>query len=169
MNSFVRAGTIAISLVLAAPVLAAQQTQGDVHASYSVGTTTHSASWGGGLGAQTTFGSEAAPVKFNIEPAVDYLKQEKSGPSQTSLALSAALQFGGKSTVNPYVGASAGATWSGGSAKQWDGARLGLESTVGAQVQLGASGSSAKVEESFGYVRGQEHSLGTSVGLLFSF
>ena len=169
MTSHVRAGSFAIALALAAPVLAAQQTQGDVHANYSVGTTTHSASWGGGVGAQTTFGSDSAPVKFNVEPSVDYLKQEKSGPSQTSLALSAAFQFGGKSTVNPYVGASAGANWSGGSAKQWEGARLGLESALGAQVKLGSSGSSAKIEESFGYVRGQEHSLGTSVGLLFSF
>lgn len=169
MKKLVRVGAIAVALVVAAARVSAQQSQADVHANHSIGTTTHSASWGGGVGAQATFGAESAPVKFNIEPTVDYLKQENSGPSQTSAALSAALQVGGKSTVNPYVGGSIGANWSGGSGKQWDGAKLGLESAVGAQVKLGNSGSSAKIEESFGYVRGQEHSLGTSVGLLFSF
>jgi hypothetical protein len=70
--------------------------------------------------------------------------------------------------VNPYLGGSASANWSGGSAKQWAGSRLGVESVLGAQVKLGGSGSSAKIEESFGYVRGAEHSVGTTVGLLFS-
>jgi hypothetical protein len=44
MSSFVRVGAFAIALVAGAPQLSGQQTQGDAHANYSIGTTTHSSS-----------------------------------------------------------------------------------------------------------------------------
>jgi hypothetical protein len=149
--------------------MAAQQTQLDLHGNYAVGTDTHAKSWGGGAGVQTTFGSKTDPINLSAAPSLDYLKQEQGGPSQTTLSLDLDVQPGGSGTVTPYAGLSAGANWSGGSAKQWEGARLGLETLAGAQVKLGGSHVSAKGEERFGYVKGQEHTLTTRLGVLVSF
>jgi hypothetical protein len=154
---------------LSPATLAAQQTQLDVHGNYAVGTQTHGKSWGGGLGAQATFGGKSSPVDVSIAPSVDYLEQEHGGPSQTTASVDLDVQPGGSATVTPYAGVSAGANWSGGSAKQWQGARLGLETLAGAQVKLGASRVTAKGEERFGYVNGQEHTLTTRLGVLISF
>ena len=144
----------------------AQQPQLDLHGSMAVGTSSHNKSWGGGAGAQFTVGDK--PVKVSLSPGIDYLKQENSGPSQTSLSLDLNLQPGRNSPVTPYVGASASANWSGGDAKQWEGSRLGLETMAGAQVKFGSSSVSAKAEERFGYVKGQEHTLTTRLGVLIS-
>jgi len=115
---------------------------------------------------QVTVGSQ--PVKVSLAPSLDYLKQENSGPSQTSLSADLDVQPGGNSPVTPYAGVSAGANWSGGNNKQWEGSRLGLETLAGVQVKLGGSSVSAKGEERFGYVKGQEHTLTTRIGVLIS-
>ena len=148
--------------------LPAQQTQLDLHGNLAVGTTTHLKSWGGGIGAQTTFGSSSSPLKFSLSPSFDVLKQEHGGPTQTTLSLDANIQPPGQLTVTPYIGGSASANWSGGDAKQWSGARLGIEMLAGATVKLSSS-LKAKAEERFGYVDGQEHTLTTRVGVLVSF
>jgi hypothetical protein len=152
-----------------APACLMAQTQLDVHANYSTGTTTHNKSWGGGIGAQSTFGAKSSPIALSVAPSLDYLKQQNGGPSQTTVSADLDVQPGGSSTVTPYVGVSAGANWSGGSGKMWQGSKLGLETIAGAQVKLGLSGSSVKAEERFGYVREQEHTLTTRVGFLISF
>jgi hypothetical protein len=122
-----------------------------------------------GAGVQLTFGGSSSPVSLSAAPSLDYLKQEHAGPSQTSASLDLDLQPGGSSSVTPYAGVSAGANWSGGPAKQWEGARLGMEMLAGAQGKLGSSRVSAKGEERFGYVKGQEHTLATRLGVLLSF
>ena len=115
---------------------------------------------------QGTVGSQ--PVKVSVAPSIDYLKQENSGPSQTSLSADIDVQPGGNSTVTPYAGVSAGANWSGGDNKQWEGARIGLETLAGVQVKLGGSSVTTKGEERFGYVKGQEHTLTTRIGVLIT-
>jgi len=159
----------AVSAPLAAASLQAQQTQLDVHGNYVVGTSTHNKSWGGGVGMQTTFGGKTSPIAISTAPSIDYLKQENGGPSQTTVSLDLDLQPGGNATVVPYAGVSAGANWSGGSGKMWDGAKLGLETLAGAQFKLGTSGASLKAEERFGFVKSQEHTLTTRAGFLVSF
>jgi len=160
---------LAASAPLAATSLHAQQTQLDVHGNYAVGTSTHNKSWGGGVGVQTTFGGKTSPIAVSTAPSIDYLKQENGGPSQTIISLDVDVQPGGSGTVVPYAGLSAGANWSGGSGKMWDGAKLGLETLAGAQFKLGNSGASVKAEERFGYVKTQEHTLTTRAGFLVSF
>ena len=84
-------------------------------------------------------------------------------------SLDAVAQVGG-GALTPYVGGSVGANWSTGDEAQSSGARGGLETMAGVQVKLGASDKapSLKLEERFGYVRGQEHALGTRIGLVLS-
>jgi len=161
--------SLCIIAVAALPVRgAAQESQLDVHGNWVTGTSTHAKSWGGGVALQTTLGGKSSAIAFSIAPGLDYLKQEMGGPSQTTAALDVNVQLGGSATVKPYAGASASANWSGGSAKMWDGAKLGLETMAGAQVKIDASSLSAKAEERFGYVQGQEHTLTTRVGLLIT-
>jgi hypothetical protein len=160
---------LALGAPLAAAPLHAQQTQLDVHGNYVFGTSTHNKSWGGGLGMQSTFGGKTSPIALSAAPSIDYLKQENGGPSQTTVSLDLDLQPGGNATVVPYAGVSAGANWSGGSGKMWDGAKLGLETLAGAQFKLGKSGASVKAEERFGFVKSQEHTLTTRAGFLISF
>jgi hypothetical protein len=143
----------------------AQDIQFDSHGNFAVGTHSHSTSWGAGIGLQTTFGSSNAPAKLSVSPGFDYLKQTHGGPSQESLSLDANLQRGGSGTVTPYAGASASANWSSGAAKQWQGTELGLETTGGVQIKTGEM-LTLKAEERFGYVKGQEHTLTTRVGVL---
>ena len=159
---------VACSVALATAPLHAQQTQLDVHGNHSVGTSTHNKSWGGGAGVQTTFGGKTSPVAISTSPSVDYLKQENGGPSQTSVTIDLDVQPGGNGTVVPYAGVSAGANWSGGAGKMWDGAKLGLETAGGVQLKLTPS-ASVRAEERFGYVKTQEHTLTTRVGFLVSF
>jgi hypothetical protein len=143
----------------------AQETQLDVHGNFAVGTSSHSRSWGAGIGPQITFGASSAPVKLSVSPGVDYLRQEGGGPSQESLSIDANAQPGGSSAVIPYVGASASANWSSGTGRQWEGAKLGLETMGGVQIKV-SSATTLKVEERFGYVEGQEHALATRLGVL---
>src|SRR5690242_5097800 len=138
-----RMGNPALALLVAVTVMLlparvnAQQTQLDLHGNLAVGTSSHNKSWGAGAGVQVTVGSQ--PVKVSLAPSLDYLKQENSGPSQTSLSADLDVQPGGNSPVTPYAGVSAGANWSGGNNKQWEGSRLGLETLAGVQVKLGGS------------------------------
>jgi hypothetical protein len=143
----------------------AQDTQLDIHGNFAVGTDSHSKSWGAGVGPQVTFGSSNAPIRLSMSPGFDYLRQEHGGPSQESLSLDANLQPGGSSTVTPYVGASASANWSSGTGRQWEGAKLGLETMGGVQIKAGGT-VTLKAEERFGYVEGEEHALTTRVGVL---
>ena len=162
-----RAAALAAITAIALPSwMRAQETQLDVHGSLSVGTETHTKAWGAGVAPQFTFGGSQAPVKVSLAPGFDYLKQEDGGPSQENLSLDVGVQPGGSSTVTPYVGASASANWSSGSGKQCEGAKLGLETMAGLQVKTGTGPVSIKVEERFGYVEDQEHTLTTRLGIL---
>jgi hypothetical protein len=144
----------------------AQESQLDLHGNFAVTTDSHTRSWGAGVGGQFTFGPTSAPLRVSLSPSLDYLKQQSSGPSQETLSVDASVQPGGSSTITPYVGASAGANWSSGAGKQWEGTKLGLELLGGAQVKLGSGPATLKAEERFGYVDGQEHTLTTRVGVL---
>jgi len=159
----------ALALLSVPRVATSQQAQLDLHGDLVVGTSTHNKSWGGGVGAQIALNSSSSPVVVSVSPSVDYVKQQNDGPSQTSLSADVDVQPGGSSTVTPYAGVSAGANWSGGSNKQWTGSELGLEMLAGAQVKLGGSKVTAKAEERFGYVKDQEHTLTTRLGVLLSF
>ena len=148
----------------------AQQRQIDIHGNYSRGTATHTNAWGVGPNLQFSWGGSHAPLMLGTALGLDYLKQEQGGPSQWNLSTDITVQPGGGGSLTPYVGGSAGANWSTGSASQWSGARLGLEAIGGLQLKIpGLSGISWKAEERFGYIRGQEHTLGTRVGVATSF
>ena len=163
-------GTSFLATVLLATPAAAQEMQGDVHGNYARGTQSHANSWGAGAQVQATWGGKSAPVKLGTSAGVDYTKQEKSGPSQTSLGADVTLQPGGSGSLVPYAGGSISSNWSGGDAKQWTGAKMGHEKLAGVQIKSSALGSiSWKAEERFGYVRGQEHTLATRVGVVMSF
>lgn len=165
MRNAARAMLVVLSL--AGMPLAAQQSSAEVHANYVRTTVSKSNAWGGGAQLQLTAGGKKAPLQVNSSVGVDWTKQDNNGPSQTSLSYDAVVQPGGSGTVTPYLGGSVGANWSGGSNKQWDGAKLGLEAVGGLQVKLGLSGVSWKVEERYGYVREQsDHNLTTRVGVV---
>lgn len=153
--------------VMAAPA-AGQQRQADLHANYARMTRSESNAWGAGAALQLTWGGKQAPVNVGTSVGADYLKQEQGGPSQTSVTGDATLQPGGGGSVTPYAGGSVSANWSGGSNKQWSGTKVGLETLAGLQLKLGGS-LSGKAEERYGYVRGQEHTLTTRLGILVSF
>jgi hypothetical protein len=146
-------------------VAAQQQRQGEVHANYSRQTQSKSNAWGAGTQLQLVWGAKHAPVVLGTSLGGDYLKQENGGPTSWNTSADAVVEPGGNGAVTPYAGASAGANWSTGTGAQWTGARLGLETLGGVQFRIGAA--SAKLEERFGYVRGQEHNLGTRFGLQF--
>ena len=160
----------ALFIISAYPALAySQERIADIHLDYARGTTSHQNSWGAGAALQLTWGGSHAPAKVSTSIGGDYMKQENSGPSQTSASLDIALQPGGSSAFTPYAGGSVSSNWSGGATKQWTGARLGLESLAGFQFKPSPDASIAwKAEERFGYVRGQEHTLATRLGILIS-
>lgn len=161
---------MALAACLTAGTAAAQQSTGDVHASYQRTTVSKANAWGVGAQYQLTFGGKQAPLQLNTSLGADWIKQENNGPSTTSLSYDATTQPGGSGSLMPYVGGSVSANWSGGNNKQWDGAKLGLEAIGGLQVKLGLSGVSWKVEERYGYVREQsDHTLTTRVGVMVSF
>jgi hypothetical protein len=160
---------MALAICLTAAPAAAQQSVGDVHADYVRGTVSKSNAWGAGAQYQLTFGGKHAPLQLNTSLGLDWVKQDNNGPSQTSLSYDATTQPGGSGSFLPYVGGSVSANWSGGSNKQWDGAKLGLEAVAGLQVKLGLNGVAWKVEERYGYVREQaDHTLTTRVGIVIS-
>jgi hypothetical protein len=152
----------------AIPACATAQAQLDVHGNFARGTSTHTNSWGAGIGIQGTIAGKSSLIAISAAPSFDYLKQENGGPAQEALSLDLDLQPGGTGMVTPYVGASAGANWSSGSGKQWDGTKLGLEAAGGVQLKVGTSALSLKGEERFGYVKGQDHTLTTRFGVLIS-
>ena len=158
-----------VAAACAARPAGAQEAQGDVHANYSRGTDTGTNAWGAGINFQLTFGGKA-PLNLGTSAGLDYLKQEDGGPGQVNLSYDAVLQPGGDGSITPYAGGSVSANWSVGDAKQWDGAKLGLDAIAGLQFTVKALGDlSWKLEERFGYVRGQEHTLGTRRGVAISF
>ena len=172
-----RCRTVAVSLcacvaTLAAPVAVQGQSQrqAEVHANHSRGTTSKADALGAGAQVQLVWGASRALAKLGTSLGADWTKQEAGGPNQWNASLDAVVQVGGSGSVTPYAGGSVGANWSTGDGAQWSGARLGLESIGGVQVKLGAGSSapSLKAEERFGYVRGQEHTLATRLGIQFS-
>ncbi|MDQ6828592.1 MAG: hypothetical protein M3081_06970 [Gemmatimonadota bacterium] len=155
---------------IAVTTVRAQESQVEVHGNYVYGTRSKSNAWGVGGNYQLTWGGSSAPVKLATSIGPDYTKQEKGGPSQTSLSVDATLEPGGDAAVTPYAGGSASANWSGGDQKQWSGTKLGREVVAGASFKLGASSKlSGNVEERYGYVDGQEHTLTSRLGLALSF
>ena len=146
-------------------ISAQQQRQGELHANYSRQTQSKSNAWGAGTQLQLVWGAKHAPVVLGTSFGGDYLKQENGGPNSWNTSADAVLQPGGNSTVTPYAGGSVGANWSTGVGAQWAGARLGLETLGGVQFKIGTA--SAKLEERFGYVRGQEHTLASRFGFQF--
>lgn len=166
-----RAAALAIALATPALLQAQDQRQVDVHANYSRATQTETNSWGAGTQVQLVWGSSSAPVKLGTSLGGDFLKQEAGGPTQVNTSLDGVVQLGTGGAVTPYAGGSGGANWSVGDDAQWSGARVGLEAIAGLSVSLGPSGSSpsVKAEERFGYVHGQEHALGTRLGVAFPF
>ena len=158
-----------LAAALVATPAAAQQFQADVHGNYGRGTHSHADAWGAGGQVQATWGARNAPLKLATSAGIDYTKQD-AGPTQTSVGSDITLQPGGGGSLVPYAGGSLGANWSSGHAKQWTGARLGLETLAGVQITLPAMGAlSWRLEERFGYVRGQEHTLSTRLGVAASF
>ena len=165
-----KAGMSLIFFVCTAGIAGAQERNLDLHLDYARGTSSHANSWGAGAAAQLTWGGNSAPAKVSTSLGADYTKQENSGPSQTSVSLDVTAQPGGSSALTPYAGGSTSANWSGGDAKQWNGAKLGLEVLGGLQFKPSPNSNLAwKAEERFGYVRGQEHTLSTRLGVLISF
>ena len=160
-------GTLVLLATLGVAPAAAQKPGGELHGNYSRTTGTHTQSWGAGTLFAVTLGGKA-PLNANTSLGLDYLKQEKGGPGEVTVSYDAVLQPGGNSTVTPYAGGSVGANWSTGDQKAWNGAKLGLETIGGVQVKVGTSGVAWKLEERFGYVRGQEHTLTTRLGVVFS-
>ena len=157
----------AFAAVAGAP-LGAQQSSVEAHANFARTTQTHLSSWGGGTQYQLLFGGTQQPVQLGSSLGVDYQKQEKGGPSETSGALDVTAQPGGDSPVTPYVGGSVSENWlSGGGAPS--GAKLGLEYIIGAQVKLEPKGPlSLHAEVRPGYVRTQEHSISYRLGVAMS-
>src|SRR5215213_814524 len=154
----VSTAAVAGTALVPGSMAAQQQRQGELHANYSRQTQSKSNAWGAGTQLQLVWGAKHAPVVLGTSFGGDYLKQENGGPNSWNTSADAVLQPGGNSTVTPYAGGSVGANWSTGDAAQWSGARLGTELIGGAQVKLGTgSPLSAKLEERFGYVNGQEH------------
>ena len=159
-----------LSLAISATAGAQSQREADAHGNFSRGTSSRSNAWGAGAQVQLVWGASGAPVQLGTSLGGDYTKAD-DGPAQWNASADAVVQPGGGHSVTPYVGAGAGANWSSGSSAEWRRARLGLDMLAGAQVKLGSRSSAPnlKAEERFGYVRGQEHTLATRLGIAVSF
>jgi hypothetical protein len=152
-----------------AGVAAAQQPSVDLHADYARGTMTHSNSWGGGAALQLTFGGSTAPIQVNTSLAGDYLKQSQGGPGTAILGYDLTFQPGGNNAITPYAGAGASLNWSTGDNKSWEGAKAGYDAIGGLQLTFSFLPSIKwKVEERFGYINKEEHTLQTRAGILIS-
>ncbi len=162
-----RIGAAALTLV-AAHRAGAQQTQLDLHGDFAHATSSGSNSWGAGVALPLTWGAKSAPIRIATSPGFDWTKQTGGGSSQESLSLDVTAQPGGNSTVTPYAGGSVGSNWSSGTGQQWQGARLGLEALAGLQMTLQQNKLSAKVEERYGFIRGNDHMWTTRAGVLIS-
>jgi hypothetical protein len=163
-------GILALISATTALAAGAQEKAVDVHADYARGTQSHLNSWGAGAALQLTWGGSTAPFKLNTSPGFDYTKQQSSGPATSSAGLDVTIQPGGNSSLTPYAGGSISENWSSGSAKAWSGGEHGLEAIGGLQYKPSPSSSlSWKLEERYGYIYDQEHTLATRAGVLFSF
>jgi hypothetical protein len=156
--------------VAPASVALAQQTSAEVHGNYVRALSSHSNAWGAGANYQVTWGSEKAPLRLATSVGPDYTKQQGSDQSQASLSFDATLQPGGGGAATPYAGGSVSENWRAGAQRQWSGGKVGTEVVAGVQVKIGNGGRlSAKGEERYGYVNGQEHTATTRLGVSMSF
>ena len=165
-----RLGLLVVTIATAAaPAVAGAQSQrqAEAHGNYSRGMTSESNAWGAGGQLQFIWGASEAPAQLGGSLGGDYTKQS-GGASQWNTSLDLVLQPGGDKVVTPYAGGSIGSNWSTGRAAMWSGARAGFETLAGLQVKVGGGESSRtiKVEERYGYVRGQEHTLVTRLGIV---
>ena len=85
---------LAVFAAVAGVPLGAQQSSVEAHANFARTTQTHLSSWGGGTQYQLLFGGTQQPVQLGSSLGVDYQKQEKGGPSETSGALDVTRQPG---------------------------------------------------------------------------
>lgn len=162
-----RAITTTVLSLLLATTAHAQQWSVEGHANYSRTTTTHQSSWGIGAQLIGTFGGKSAPVNLSTSLGADWLKQENSGPSTTSVSYDATIQPGGSSALTPYAGGSIGANWVSENAPKR--ALLGLQYILGVQFKPESQGPLAlKLELRPGYVQTQEHTIAGRFGLAYS-
>jgi len=161
--------SIAIAMLLLVPVIAsAQQWSVEGHGNYARTTQTHLSSWGGGAQAQATLGGQHAPIQLNTVLGVDWLKQENSGPTTTSLGYDATIQPGGNNAITPHVGGSISANWLSGSNAP-SGTLVGFNYIVGVQIKPESQGPlSIDVEARPGYVKTQEHAITWRLGVSYS-
>ena len=116
---------------------------------------------------QVTLGSKQQAVRLSPSLGADWIKQENSGPSTTSVGLDVNVQPGGDSPLTPYAGGSVSANWVSKDAPK--GALLGLEYIAGVYNKLESQGPiSLHVEARSGYVRTQEHQVTGRFGVAFS-
>ena len=158
---------ITVLSLLLATTAHAQEWGVEGHANYSRTTTTHQSSWGVGAQLMGTFGGTSAPVNLSTSLGADWLKQEHSGPSTTSVSYDATIQPGGSSAITPYAGGSVSANWVSDNAPK--GALLGLEYILGVQFKPESQGPlTLRLELRPGYVHTQEHSIAGRFGLAYS-
>jgi hypothetical protein len=170
MQRIIRIAFTCVGLLLPGSRAVAQQQSVEAHGNYARALTSKSNSWGAGANYEVTWGANSAPIRLATSLGPDYTKQAGDGPSQTSVSVDASLQPGGGGAVTPYAGGSVSENWSSGNNRQWTGAKVGVEVIAGVQVKLGANSKlSAKGEERYGYVNGQEHTMTTRLGLSASF
>ncbi|HEX6573858.1 MAG TPA: hypothetical protein VF042_02715 [Gemmatimonadaceae bacterium] len=154
---------------LGAVTAAAQQPSIEIRADYSRGTQTHTDAWGGGGSLQLTWGSTSAPIQINTSVSGDYLKQGDGGPGTAMLGYDLTAQPGGNMTLKPYAGGGASLNWSTGDNKSWEDAKAGYDVIGGLLLHLSSLPSMQwKVEERFGYINREEHTLQTRLGVIFS-
>ena len=163
--------TLRVATALALAVLTqsagAQERQLEAHASYSRTTEAHADAWGAGGQYQLTLGSKEQAVRLSPSLGADWMQQQNSGPSTTSVGLDVNLQPGGDSPLTPYAGGSVSANWVSKDAPK--GALLGLEYMAGVSYKLEAQGPiSLRLEARSGYVRTQEHQVTGRFGVAFS-
>jgi opacity protein-like surface antigen len=158
-----------IQLLTLAVMLLAGTTAGaqilDVHGSVlpSLHSRPMSVGFGVGLGTTRRLGI------VNLLPSVglDYVRARSLGPGRGSAGLDVRLipsrEFGWGA---PFIGGSVSSNWSGGEQSEWAGSRLGLDVLAGFVLGGVTSNVGIKIEERFGYVRGQPHTATTRIGLV---
>jgi hypothetical protein len=158
---------LALAVMLLAGTTAGAQIL-DVHGSFlpSLDSQPMSVGFGVGLGTTRRLGM------VNLLPSVglDYVRARNLGPGRGSAGLDVRLipsrefRWGA-----PFIGGSASSNWSGGLQSEWAGSRLGLDLLAGFVLGGVSSNTGVKLEERFGYVRGQPHRATTRLGLVTLF
>jgi hypothetical protein len=159
---------VLVSLIAGAPTMAAQQWQGEVHATYA--RTYHSDlnSWGAGVQVAAVWGKSSAPVQIGTAVAGDWQRQEHNGPDQWSVGYDMTFQPGGQHLLTPYVGGGVSENWLRNNGST-DGGHIGLQYIVGLSLKPEAeSALMLKLELRPGYVQTQEHSLTVRFGVDWS-